>query len=363
MNLLFLLFIPVSIAGGSFFLLKDNVTWKEFLLQVVLGAAICGVSYQVAKWGSLQDTEHLNGRITRKIDGTQSCCHCRTVCDARNKKGECTSSHVECDHIVDYYWDLDTSVGKIPIEDCSGSSSPPLVWSIAVVGEPAAVDHMYTNYLLADSDSLMVHGVKSYLDQVPNYPDVRAKYHVDHVIGDQALSAPFLQEPMRELNADVGPTNQVDVTLLLTSVQDPAYAQAVESKWLYGPKNSITIVAGLQGDLVQWVRVVTFSKVEMLKVRLRDQLQGLSIKDPQFMAIIRREVTNGFRRTAMADFEYLAATASPHGWQLALLILFEVLSSVGLAYWANVKDIFGDERLFRSRSFKGGFSRRKYYDL
>lgn len=350
MNFLLLLLIPIGIAGGSFLLLSDTVTWKEFLLQLVLGALVCGGSWQLAKWGALRDTEHLNGRITQKIADTQSCCHCRTVCDSYDKKGNCTSSHESCDHSYDYYWDLDTSVGKISIEDCSGSNSPPDVWVNAVVGEPAAVEHGYTNYLLADPDSLMVHTIpQQFYNQVPEYPDVHGKYKVDHVIGDLASSASLLQVALRELNADIGATNQVDVTLLLTSIQDPTYAQAVEAKWLYGPKNSITIVASLQGSTVQWVRVVTFSKVELLKVRLRDQLQGLSIDDPRFMSVIRQEVSTGFKRTKMANFEYLASTASPGGWHLALLIIFEILASLGLAYWAHVKDIFGDETFARYR--------------
>jgi hypothetical protein len=357
MNFIFLLLIPLAIAAGSFLLLKDTVTWKEFVLQLVLGGVVCGVAWQTAKWGALQSVEHLNGRITEKIADTQKCCHCHQVCDARNDKGACMSSHESCSHFRDHYWELQTSVGNIPIEDCSGSDDPPDVWVEARVGEPAAVEHRYTNYLLADPDSLMVHTIPvNFYDQVPEYPNVHAKYKVDHVIGDRVSSASLLQPALRELNADIGASNQVDVTLLLTGIQDPTYAQAVEAKWLYGPKNSITIVAGLRGDTVQWVRVVTFSKVEMLKVRLRDQLQGLTIDDPRFISTIRREITGGFRRTKMANFEYLAATASPRGWSLAFLILFEILASVGLAYWAHVKDIFGDEVFSRNRKYNRYYS-------
>jgi len=345
MTFLIVLLIPVVIAGSSFFLLPGTVTWKEFLLQVVLGVVVCAVGWQVARWGALRGTEHLNGRVTAKIADTQSCCHCTTVCDSYDKNNNCTSSHDSCSHSIDYYWDLQTSVGKVPIESCSGWNNPPDVWVNASVGDPAVVDHGYTNYLLADENSLLIHPeVAKYVDMVPEYPNVFSKYKVNHVVGDLASSASLLQHSMREINADLGAPNQVDITLLLTGIQDPAYAQAVEAKWLYGPKNSITIVAGLRNRTVSWVRVVTFSKVEMLKVRLRDHLQGLSIDDPKFMNTIRQEIGSGFKRTAMADFEYLASTASPHNWSLALLILGEILISLGLAFWAHVKDIFGDER-------------------
>jgi hypothetical protein len=342
MNFLLMLLIPFAISGVAFLVFKATITWKEFLLLLGLSVVLMGVGWQVAKWGSLRGTENLNGRITRKIADTQKCCHCRDVCDRRDKKGNCTSSHEDCDHIHDYYWDLETSVGKIGIEDCSGSDSPPDVWTNARVGEPATVEHGYTNYLLADKDSLYEHApVARYDASIPDYPRVHTHYKADHVVG---LSAPpSLAQEMREINADLGSTNQVDVTLILTGEQNPEYAQALEAKWLYGPKNSLNIVMGLQGDTIQWVRVITFSKVEMLKVRLRDQLQGLSINDPKVPQIIRTEVS-GFKRTAMADFEYLASTASPEGWVLALLFVFEVLACAGLTYWMHVKDVFGDER-------------------
>lgn len=344
MTFLIVLLIPIIISGGAFFLLKETVTWKEFLLQLVLGAAACGVAWQTAKWGALQDTEHLNGRVTAKVNGTQKCCHCTDVCVARNKKGDCTKSKEKCDHSRDYYWDLETSVGKIPIENCRGLDIAPGVWVEAKIGEPASVAHHYTNYLLADPDSLMVHAeIERHAQQVPDYPSIYSKYKVDHVLGDVPASS-ALQQSLREMNADLGAPNQVDITLLLTSIQDPTYAQAVEAKWLYGPKNSFTIVAGVNQQTVTWVRVVTFSKVERLKVEVRDSLQGLSIDDPRFIATIREKVGSEFRRTKMADFEYLASTASPKGGYLALIILFELILSTGLAYWAHVKDIFGDER-------------------
>jgi hypothetical protein len=205
------------------------------------------------------------------------------------------------------------------------------------------VNHSYTNYLLADPDSLWVHGeMARFSASIPEYPQVHNHYQLNHIVG---LSAPpSLVTAMREMNADLGATNQVDVTLVLTGEADPTFAQALEAKWLYGPKNSISIVMGVQGDTIRWVRVVTFSKVEKLKVRLRDQLQGLSLSDSQVPDLIRSEIQKGFKRTRMADFEYLASTATPEGWILALLFVFEVLVSIGLTYWVHVKDVFGDER-------------------
>lgn len=343
MNFILILLVPVLISGVAFLVLKATISWKEFLLMLGLGVGMTLIGWQIAKWGSLRSNEHLNGRVTHKEDGTQHCCHCRDVCDAHDKKGNCTSSHEDCDHITDYYWTLNTTVGDVSIENCSGSNDPPSIWVNAKIGEPASVDHGYNNYLLADPDSLWVHAHMDRFEAgIPDYPQISRKYQVNHVVG---LSAPAsLISAMSEMNADLGASNQVDITIALTAERDPSFAQALEAKWLYGPKNSLNIVMGIQGDTISWVRVVTFSKVEMLKVRLRDQLQGLALNDPKVPAIIRNEIGGGFKRTHMADFEYLASTASPTGWILALLYVFEILLCAGLTFWMHRKDVFGDER-------------------
>jgi len=348
MHLAILVLIPLLVLGGSFLFFKEDasgkITGKEFALALGVSMLTLLLGWQLAKWGALRSDEHLNGRITKKVEGTQKCCHCHDVCDARDKNGKCTSSHEVCSHSQDYNWGLKTSVGDIDIEDCSGSDDPPAVWVNASVGDPASLNHGYDNYLLADPDSLFVHEtMEKFAGVIPAYPEVHSFYKVNHVIGQGVEVPPGWQQELREINADLGSPNQVDVTVVLTNIADPTYAQALEAKWLYGPKNSLNIVMGVAGDDIRWVRVVTFSRVEMLKVRLRDQLQQMKLSDPNVMRVIRSEVQKGFHRTAMAEFEYLARTAKPKGWWLFGLYVFEVLVSAGLVYVTRVYDIFGDE--------------------
>jgi len=345
MTFVILLLIPLAVSAGAFFLLKATVTWKEFLLQLGVSVLTLIIGWQVAKWSALRSTEHLNGRITDKIRGTESCCHCRSECRSRDSKGNCKRSVRVCDHSRDYYWKLASTVGTIPIKDCSGWDNAPSAWVNAYVGEPASVEHDYDNYLLADPDSLFVHETMGKFEgQIPEYPEVHSHYKLEHVVGQGVPVPSGWQNALREINADLGARNQVDVTVVLTQAKDPTYAQALEAKWLYGPKNSLNIVMGVDGDTIRWVRVVTFSRVELLKVRLRDQLQILKLNDPRVLQILRTEVQSGFKRTAMAEFEYLARSASPTGLGLFLLAFFEILVSVGLTYLMHRHDVFGDER-------------------
>lgn len=135
------------------------------------------------------------------------------------------------------------------------------------------------------------------------------------------------------------------MAVLLTNHTNPTYAQEVEARWLYGPKNSLTIVMGMpDSQTIKWARIVTISRVEALKVHLRDQLEGKKVDDPAIPGIIRSTLQAEFHRTPMAQFEYLMNVAQPSGGWLFGLYLFDILVCIGLTYWAHAKDIFGDER-------------------
>ncbi len=349
MGLLFLLFlIPLLVGGGCLLLYPTTFSKKEFLLQLFLSCTLITICFQMAKWKSLEDTEHWNGRILSKHHGTESCCHCRSVCDRRDSKGNCTSSHEECDHIFDYWWSVKVSTGDTLNDGCNGSSFTPSWWGKARIGDPASVEHGYQNYLRADSDSLFAHHTahKKYLHDVPQgIPPVHDWFRVEKVIARGVSIPKGWNEGLQEINADLGKKKQVDLLVYLTNSADPTYADAVEEKWLYGPKNAVIVVLGIpEGRAIAWARVVSISKIEALKISLRDNLQGRALDDPEILSFLRKEVEEKFHRTPMEEFSYLASAAKPQGVWLFLLFLATIVISVGLAIWMHREDVFGDER-------------------
>lgn len=362
MSILGLLLVPFLVTVVSVVWLKHTITLKESLVQLAAVTAVIVAGFLITRHFGLSDIEHLHGRITKKDHGSQKCCHCRQVCNgyrnvktctARDSKGKCTSHgskrectgyHEECDHSRDYWWALQTTLGRISVDTCeSRESAVPALWANALLGEPATLTHEYKNYLKADPESLIVHDVESkYRDSIPEYPQIYSLYKVNPVISDGPEVPPTWPAAIRDINADFGAAKQVDVTVLLTKVQDPTYAQAVEAKWLYGPKNSLTIVLGVQRDVVTWARVVTISRVERLKIDLRDGLQGRHLSE-DVPGLIRSAIQSSFHRTPMAEFEYLATTGSPPtGWLIFLYILGGALSCA-LSAWLHRADVFGDE--------------------
>jgi hypothetical protein len=341
-----LLLIPLAVGGGFFFVLKTTISWKEFLLQAGVCMGVLAMGFGIARCSALSSTEHLNGHIVKKTEDRTSCCHCRTICDSRDKKGNCTSSHEVCDHSSDSSWVLHVSTGhSITVENCDGSHSAPKRWKQAVIGEFAAVEHSYTNYLKADEDTLLRHGADEKLvARIPELPEIYDLHRVKKVVLDGATAPTFWQTELEKINDDFGARRQIDIIFLLTKSTDTErYTDAVETAWLYGPKNALIVVIGTDGSTITWARVVTMSRVEALKVELREGLTGLSLEDPTIFTVLREQVTRHWQRTAMEEFEYLGSHASPTtGWMVFLYILALALS-VGLSMLMHREDVFGDE--------------------
>lgn len=341
--------VPAAIACVAHFGWRAKISWKEALVQLGVSSVLVLVVFLAARYASVSSVEHLNGRVSDKDSGTESCCHCRSVCDSRDSKGSCTSSHTSCDHSRDYWWSVKIDLGEHdhPIEDgCNGDDDPPTWWSSARLGEPGSVEHSYTNYLLADPESLFSHRTarKEDLDVVPKWiPEIREKFRTDKVITHGMPKPAWLEQQISEIDAELGPSKQVDVIVYLTTSDSPEFAEAVEQRWVYGPKNALVVVLGIADGTIAWARAVTFSKVEQLKIEIRDELPGHAL-EPATIAKLAALVDEHWDRTPMADYEYLMSAASPSGWWLFLVYFVAVSSSVAIAIYFHHEDVFGDER-------------------
>ena len=350
MILLGLLAIPFVVGGAAYLLSDATISWKEYAAMVAVSMLIAFGGYQLAKYGAMADVEHWNGHITAKNDGTVSCCHCHQECSSYDEDGNCESWEEVCSHNHDYYWLLDISTGDTIGEQCTPQSPAPEWYEDAYVGEPAAVAHTYTNYLKADPHSLMTPGLEEHLDAVPVLPEIYGMYHVKRVIQHGVATPHGWQDELDKMNDRLGATYQVDILVLLTDRSDPQFAKAVEAKWLYGPKNALTIVLGApDGKTIEWSRVVSLSDVNELKINIRDELPGKTLADPAILPFIENEVKVHFTRTPMEEYAYLATAARPTKGTTIFLYIFNFIIVIGMAYYAHHNDVFGDERYLRRR--------------
>lgn len=353
LSLLGVLLVPVLVGVVAFFLSKredsrwDRITLREFVLMEVIAAGVATGGFFYVRHRAIEDIEHWNGAIVDKTSGSESCCHCSQSCDTCTDSEGRTSScncHEECDHNVDYWWGLTLSTGdKLTIDDCEPNpNAVPAAWANARMLEPASAKHTYTNYLKADPDSVLRRGARAeYLQEIPPFPRIHDFYKVEKVVTHGVRVPPEWNQGLQKLNSYISDKKQVDIIMVFTRRDDPAWADALEAEWLYGPKNALIIVAGVpDGKTMAWVRVVTISRVADLKVSLRDGLTGKSLADHQAgLALIRREIEGKFERTPLAEYEYLMSAASPPWpWLLGLYTVTALFTSA-LALVFHKKDV------------------------
>lgn len=370
-SLIPLLAVPFAIMLGFKLYSGKDFTVGEFLSLEFGMVIFLTLGFSVAKCNAMMDTEVWSGRITAKPSGSEHCCHCRTVCDTctttdadGNTSTSSCNCREECDHFRDYWWAVDVTTGdRVYIDTCEPNSrNVPRAWTNARIGEAAAVEHSYKNYLKADPESVLLQS-SSVSDmqkadfKTPRYPKVHSHYRINRAINlGTDMSVPHWNRELMELNADLGSAKQVNIVVIATTESEPRYADHIEKEWLYGKKNDLIFVLGApNGNDVKWARVVTISRVEMLKIKARDELPGLKLNEPEkTIDSVKMLVVNHFERTPMAEFEYLSSAAKPSRLSLFVLYFFAIVGSI-------IGSIFMAKNNFVVRRMRHGYGTWRRY--
>lgn len=344
---LVLLLLPTLIALAVLYRVFPRFTTKEYILVSILGILLVSGEWLWARQNVMTDIEYWNGRVVSKDNGTQSCCHCTNVCRSTDEDGNCTRWEEVCTHTRDYWWSATLSTGDVEEWGCRGSRATPRWWTSTHVGDPAVYPHSYTNYLKADPHSLKTPFSDLYEDMVEDFPSPPdgdpLKIRRVLTTGEGLDALRYLwQRDLEETNADLGSRYQVDAYIYATTVLDPKFADAVKSKWTYGPKNAVTLVLGLDGDKIAWVRVVSLSDLTAFRVKVRNALLGKSIRD-DVVTIYAQHIAQEFERTPMAEYSYLATQVRIPTWQMVLFFLFNMVLSFIAGSIMEAEDIFGED--------------------
>lgn len=375
---LWLCLIPLVWAAIAHFVLPKTVSWREGALQGGIGVFLVLVIYMSMFWSNTTDVELLNGQVTSKQQTRVSCshsysCNCRESCSGSGSNRSCSTTCDTCyEHPYDWDWDVLTTVGTITIDriDRRGSYEPPR-WTAVQIGEPAAREHRYTNYIKAAPHSLFnmklaEQDAKKHAALIPVYPRVYDYYRVDHVI-DINTGVKNRQQWDAEIDASLrslGGLKQANIIVVFVRGVGREYKTVLERAWVGGKKNDVVIIVGTEGTAIKWVEAFTFGKTSgnaMLAVRLRDELQafGTTTEPAAAVAIITRLITTNFKRKPMAEYKYLASEAGPSatqlGWLVGILTILLTISTVLLHKY----DLFGEGRQMWSRFSNTRFSRYK----
>ena len=321
---------------------------------------ICSAGYGIARVSTLADTEILNGEVTAKERINDS--HLRYYQCNCGKDGCSTCS--ETIYTVDWWAHTNIKSIKIAEKDSHFSSvwntpNPPF-YDMIKKGDPVAVEHYYANYIKAAPESLWKPAAeavkKQYAAKIPKYPsDVYMHYNLDRVLPVD-VSIPNLNEWNRgvaDMLKVLGPQKQANVVVVVTSITDPMYVQALRDSWVGGKKNDVIVVISAPEfpKKAEWVEVISLSEDEMLHASLRDDLQDLDTITPAAaLPIIQKNVLEHFKRKPMKKFDYLMSDINIMPiWAMILTLAIAVAVSAVLV--RNNQTFY---RIGRGRSYYAG---------
>ena len=338
-----------------------EITLPEIGLTTLVAVLLASGVYFLGIAGKTHDVEVWNGEITGKtrVHGTYEqpySCNCRQTCSGSGKNQSCSQTCDTCyETHYTVHWNAQSTIGEFGIDSLDRTSRSvymsldPQRYVNVRIGEPCSRTSAFVNYVKAVPDSLFHANpllAQKFAGLIPEYPsNIYDIYRINRVL---AVNVPVTD--IGAWNNDLGitlrklgPQKQANAVIIFVNTPDRNYINALESAWLGGKKNDIIIAVGVtQWPHIDWVEVSSWTKQELFKVQLRDELQALGDVDrAQFMALINKHTTETFVRRSMKDFEYLSDEIEPALWVIILATVLGVLASLGLSYWFYREDPFG----------------------
>jgi hypothetical protein len=359
-NFLLLFLFPLILATAAMFYFKGKVTIREFLLQTGIVALLILISVACSYWGKTDDVEIWNGKVTGKARNEVSCrhsysCNCRQVCTGSGQNESCTTVCDTCyEHSYDVDWDVYASTKEsvsIDTIDRQGLNMPPR-WGAAYVNEPFASRHHFTNYILANPDTVLL-GTKGDIEKFKKWiPDYNASvydyyYHNPVVnMGVPGVDVNVWNWLIREINKELGPTKQVNVNVILVPLNDRSYIIALKDAWKGGKKNDVNVVIGsVDGHTIDFADVVSWSPSGQYKVDIKNRIQDIGTLDKRddIQQAIMELTKTEFVRLHMKDMKYLVRSFQPSPLAMWIIFILATLAEIGLTYWTVTNEITDDD--------------------
>lgn len=348
-TLLWFLLIPVAIGLGAWWLNGHNRDAAVVGgIQFFVGALLTVIAFWASHGAATMDTEIWNGEVvskTRKHDDYKRSydCNCRQVCTGTSPNQSCSQVCDTC--YEDRYtvtWNCNTTVGTFRIEHLDSgyrsvyNTPDPQRYTIIQTGDPVAKRSSYTNYIQAVPQTLFRPVGSSLKAQfaslLPAYPDaVYDFYRLDRFLtpGYSSPDAAAWNKDINELLKKRGPAKQVNAIVVIAKTADPNYAYALQDHWEGVNKNDVVLVIGsAQWPKIDFVSVLSWTKSELFKVQLRDEVLALgTIQREPIMKALASNIDGTFERRRMREFEYLSAEIDPPTWVLLTLVIAQLLAA------------------------------------
>jgi hypothetical protein len=367
-----LVFVPIALVQMH---RSKRIPWHmHWKLAIPLWVAYFFVYYTTGLFyfSGIADKSIINAQAVGGVwEESYTSIRTETVCDSKNDKGDCTSSHTES-HCDDYHPDSFTilfsdgsshSINRSNYRALVGQLKNEKQESVFHFGQCSVGDgrKFATTFAPGKSSELYV----SYEIPVVNYilagrnlyktSDEVSKPYLSHLqtmpgIGEHptgigpwksnrlllaSVAAPdawkqATENELNKINGMLGPSKEVNVVMYLVGTADKSFSPALESYWTHGKKNQLTIIVGTTNfPKVDWVDVISFWSVKPeVGINIRDRLEKMSLDDPGLVSMIAKEVQTNWQRKHMEAFKHLAWDLTIPWWAYLLVTSFSIFVSL-----------------------------------
>lgn len=319
-------------------------TTLQLCISSLIAAAVTSLLVIGINYGSVRmkttDVEILSGHVTDKTRKHDHYKKRHETCTTVNERRKCRVWY-EDRYTVE--WDIHTTLGKINVQSLDrGSRSVyatpnPQVYADAVVGEPAAKEHTYTNYLKGIPKEFLytehMASTPEALAKVPAYPSIYSLYKINRVMDlDNVLPAGLAEQFNLAISNELktlGPSKEVNI-LLLAGHWDDTFQYAIRERWDGGKKNDVIVYIGVEDGKIVEARVQTWGDNELFSLRLQDVLVEHGIVDDTMLTSIFEQIQHSYKRPQMKDYEYLRVHIQPSNMAIVLMFTLVFLSPFGV---------------------------------
>lgn len=357
---LILLLIILTLPWVAKLIWPREIKFLEVLVTILVSLVFVSVIYFTGRAGMTWDNEIWNGKIVKK-ERTHDhylrpySCNCRQTCSGSGKNQSCSTTCDTCwEDRYTVNWAAHSTIGTFTIEHLDSGSRrvyqtpDPQRYSIIQKDDPCSLSSSFTNYVKAVPESLFHANpilAKKFVGMIPNYPgNIYDFYRVDRVLSVN-VPVPELDKwnlGLSNILRDLGPGKQANAIIVFVNTNDPNYQYALESAWIGGKKNDIIVIVGVTSrPKIDWVAVSSWSKAEIFKVQLRDDIMALGeVKRDEMLKAIEQNTWNSFKRREMAEFEYLANEIEPPMWVTVFAALVGIAIIIGSSFYFYHNDPF-----------------------
>ena len=362
--ILWFLLLPLGSAGALWYFNRSaRDAWIPSSVFGFVGMLIVLGAFGISSSVATSDIEIWNGQVQSKhrVHGTYEqsySCNCRSVSSGSGKDATTTTV---CDTCYETHytvrWDCQTTIGEYEIQKLDSTrtsvyaSPDPARFTTIQLGDPAAKQSRYTNYIQAVPNSLFTPsaaGLKTkFAALLPKYPDdVFDLYRLNRFItpGYNVPEAAAWNADISNMLRALGPKKQVNAIVVIAKTDDPNYEYALRDAWEGANKNDVVLIIGSKTwPQIDFVRVLSWTKAEAFKIELRDTIQGLgTIQRTPILSTLEIQIAKNFVRRKMSEFEYLKNEIDPPTWVLALTAMIILCSGCLLHLYGQT--IFGGSR-------------------